>query len=190
MNEQKFQLGVKYGEFAARLGQGDYWGVAVDFIKLELEQEIDELTESASEKLLSAGAQRLVGVFTALKDIGIWLGNKALDEQFNAGVKAGYETYKANIGQGDYVDMMHIWWTFRGKGKIEKINDKVITKEMWLAQFAKIYAIENKTKEEPAPPKDIVATEKVIKKTAVVHFFKLKYSLKGTSSFLAPFSTF
>src|SRR3989344_6509252 len=35
---KKFQLGVKYGEFAARLGQGDYWGVAVDFIKLELEQ--------------------------------------------------------------------------------------------------------------------------------------------------------
>src|SRR3989338_11357000 len=118
---KKFQLGVKYGEFAVRLKQGDYWGVAEDFVKFELEQEIDELTESASEKLLSAGAQRLVGVFTALKDAGIWLGNKALDAQFNFNVKVLYQSYKANIGQGDYVDMMHIWWTFRGKGKIEKI---------------------------------------------------------------------
>src|SRR3989344_3597329 len=95
---EEFQLGVKYVEFVARLDQGDYWGVAVDFIKFELEQEVDELTDLASEKLLSAGAQRLVGVFTALKDTGEWLGNKALDAQFNIGVKAGYELYKENGG--------------------------------------------------------------------------------------------
>src|SRR3989338_4181008 len=166
---KKFQLGVKYGEFAVRLKQGDYWGVAVDFVKFELEQEIDELTESASEKLLSAGAQRLVGVFTALKDAGIWLGNKALDAQFNIGVKALYEEYKENKGDSGF---MLAWWTKYGTGKLKDLG----TFDEWMNKFAKVYALEKQLTATPPTTKDIVATEKTIKKTAIVHFFKLKYS--------------
>lgn len=173
---KKFRLGVKYGEFAERLAQGDYWGVAADFIKFQLDKEVDKLTDLTSKKLLSAGAQRLVGVFTALKDTGIWLGNKALDAQFNDGVKAGYEIYKANVGQADFRDMMDIWWVQFGKGKITKINDKEITEEMWIEKFGQIYAIEKKLTEKPPTAEDIKTTAKVIKKTAVVDFFKLKYS--------------
>ena len=65
----KFQTGVKYGEFASRLWQGDYWGVAVDFVKFKLGEEWDELTDRATKKLLSEGAQKLLGTFTALKDM-------------------------------------------------------------------------------------------------------------------------
>src|SRR3989344_2068899 len=166
---KKFQLGVKYGEFAVRLKQGDYWGVAEDFVKFELEQEIDELTESASEKLLSAGAQRLVGVFTALKDAGIWLGNKALDAQFNIGVKALYEEYKENKGDSGF---MLAWWTKYGTGKLKDLG----TFDEWMNKFAKVYALEKQLTATPPTTKDIEATEKTIKKTAIIHFFKLKYS--------------
>ncbi|MDP3957350.1 MAG: hypothetical protein Q8Q10_02505, partial [bacterium] len=45
---KKFQVGVKYGEFASRLWQGDYWGVAVDFVKFKLGEEWDELVDMAT----------------------------------------------------------------------------------------------------------------------------------------------
>src|SRR3989338_9037176 len=165
---KKFQLGVKYGEFAARLKQGDYWGVAEDFVKFELEQEIDELTESASEKLLSAGAQRLVGVFTALKDAGIWLGNKALDWRFNEGVEVGYRLYKENGGDPEF---MGGWWGYYAKAKLRDLG----TFDEWMGKFAQVYALEKQLTATPPTTKDIVATEKTIKKTAIVHFLKLKY---------------
>src|SRR3989338_481076 len=166
---KKFQLGVKYGEFAARLKQGDYWGVAEDFVKFELEQEIDELTESASEKLLSAGAQRLVGVFTALKDAGIWLGERALDWRFNQGVEVGYRLYKENGGDPEF---MGGWWGYYAKAKLRDLG----TFDEWMGEFAKVYALEKQLTATPPTTKDIVATEKTIKKTAIVHFLKLKYS--------------
>lgn len=172
---KEFQLGVKYGEFATRLYQGDYWGVAVDFVKFELGNEVDRLTESATKKLLSAGAQRMLTVFTALKDTGIWLGNKALDMQFNAAVKAGYEMHKANVGQADYRVMMDIWWIKYGKGKISKIDNKEITEEMWLAQFSKAYGHETVATAAPENAKEMAVAEKVLKKAAVVKLFALKY---------------
>lgn len=172
---KEFQLGLKYGEFATRLYQGDYWGVAADFVKFELGREVDRLTESATKKLLSAGAQRMLGVFTALKDTGIWLGNKALDMQFNAAVSAGYETHKANVKQADYRVMMDIWWIKYGTGKITKINDKEITEEMWLEKFGQAYGKEKSVTESPEKAKDLVVAEKIIKKDAVVRLFSLKY---------------
>src|SRR3989344_9679917 len=171
---KKFQLGVKYGEFAARLKQGDYWGVAVDFVKFELEQEIDELTESASEKLLSAGAQRLVGVFTALKDAGIWLGERALDWRFNEGVEVGYRLYKENGGDPAF---MGGWWGYYAKAKLRDLG----TFDEWMGKFAQVYALEKQLTATPPTTKDIVATEKTIKKTAIVHFFKLKYPGIGSN---------
>lgn len=165
---KKFQLGVKYGEFYARLYQGDYWGVAADFIKFELGREVDRLTDMASKKLLSAGAQRLAGVFTALKDTGIWLGNKALDAQFNTGVKVGYELYKENEGDSAF---MQGWWTKYGKAKLRDLGDF----PEWMNKFAEVYALEKQLTTTPPTTKDIVATEKAIKKTAIVDFFKLKY---------------
>ncbi|OGZ30320.1 MAG: hypothetical protein A3J00_03060 [Candidatus Niyogibacteria bacterium RIFCSPLOWO2_02_FULL_45_13] len=171
---KKFQLGVKYGEFAVRLKQGDYWGVAVDFVKFELEQEIDELTESASEKLLSAGAQRLVGVFTALKDAGIWLGERALDWRFNEGVEVGYRLYKENGGDPEF---MGGWWGYYAKAKLRDIGDF----PEWMDKFAKVYALEKQLTATPPTTIDIVATEKTIKKTAIVHFFKLKYPGIGSN---------
>ena len=166
---KKFQLGVKYGEFYARLSEGDYWGVAADFIKFELGREVDTLTDMASKKLLSAGAQRLAGVFTALKDAGIWLGNKALDMQFNAGVKVGYEEYRVVGGDPAF---MQGWWTKYGNAK--KLRD-VGDFDVWMDKFAKIYALEKQLTAAPPTTKDIAATEKTIKKAAVVDFFKLKY---------------
>lgn len=178
---KEFQLGVKYGEFATRLYQGDYWGVASDFIKFELGREVDRLTDSATKRLLSAGAQRMLGVFTALKDTGIWLGNKALDMQFNAGVKAGYETYKSNYGHADLQVMMDIWWIQNGKGKITKINDTEITEEMWITKFAQAYAVEKQATEAPEKAKEIAVAAKVLKKAAVIHLLSLKYPGMGTN---------
>src|SRR3989344_4701974 len=171
---KKFQLGVKYGEFAVRLKQGDYWGVAVDFVKFELEQEIDELTESASVKLLSAGAQRLVGVFTALKDAGIWLGERALDWRFNEGVEVGYRLYKENGGDPEF---MGGWWGYYAKAKLRDLG----TFDEWMGEFAKVYALEKQLTATPPTTKDIVATEETIKKTAIIHFFKLKYPGIGSN---------
>src|SRR3989338_9877599 len=152
--DKKYQLGTKYGEFSARLYQGDSWGVAADFIKFELGREVDTLTDMASKKLLSAGAQRLAGVFTALKDAGIWLGNKALDMQFNAGVKVGYEEYRVVGGDPAF---MQGWWTKYGNAK--KLRD-VGDFDVWMDKFAKIYALEKQLTAAPPTTKDIAATEK------------------------------
>lgn len=174
----KFQTGVKYGEFASRLWQGDYWGVAVDFVKFKLGEEWDELTDYATGKAFSKGAQRLLGVFTALKDLGEWTGNKALDMQFSAGVKTGWQTYKENVSQSDLQEMMVIWWIQYGKNaKLNELGDVFV----WKEKFAKVYALQKQVEEKPIAPEEIAKVQKEIKKTAVVSFFKLKYPGIGSN---------
>src|SRR3989338_7210170 len=101
--------------------------------------------------------------------MGIWLGNKALDAQFNFNVKVLYQSYKENGGDHSFILP---WWTKYGTGKLKDLG----TFDEWMGRFAKVYALEKQLTATPPTTKDIVATEKVIKKTAVVHFFKLKYS--------------
>ncbi|MDP3948502.1 MAG: hypothetical protein Q8Q17_00980, partial [bacterium] len=166
------QVGVKYGEFASRLWQGDYWGVAVDFVKFKLGEEWDELVDMATKKVLSEGAQRMLGVFTALKDIGEWTGNKALEIQFNNAIKAGWQTYKDNYESTDLQVMIDIWWIEYGNNaKLNELGDVGV----WKNKFAEVYALQNQVEETPVVPKEIAQVQKVIKKTAVVSFFKLKY---------------
>ncbi|MDP3955932.1 MAG: hypothetical protein Q8Q18_01670, partial [bacterium] len=166
------QVGVKYGEFASRLWQGDYWGVAVDFVKFKLGEEWDELVDMATKKVLSEGAQRMLGVFTALKDIGEWTGNKALEIQFNNAIKVGWQTYKDNYESTDLQVMIDIWWIDYGNNaKLNELGDVGV----WKNKFAKVYALQNQVKETPVAPEEIAQVQKVIKKTAVVSFFKLKY---------------
>ena len=165
---KEFQLGVKYGEFATRFYLGDYWGVAADFAKFQWGQAVDKLTDLGTKKLLSAGAQRLLGVFTALKDSGIWLGNKALESRFNEAVQVGYRLYKESGGDPAF---MNGWWGYYSKAKLRDLGDF----DVWMGKFAKVYALETNAKKAPVASADIVATEKAIKKVAIVHFFTLKY---------------
>jgi len=171
----KFQTGVKYGEFASRLWQGDYWGVAVDFVKFKLGEEWDELTDRATKKLLSEGAQKLLGTFTALKDIGEWAGDKALNIEFSNGIKAGWQTYKENVGGSDLSDlqiMMDIWWNQYGNNaKLNELGDVFV----WKEKFAKVYELQKKTEEKPATSQEVAKVQKEIKKSAVISFFKIKY---------------
>lgn len=174
----KFQTGVKYGEFASRLWQGDYWGVAVDFVKFELGEEWDELTDYATGKAFSKGAQRLLGVFTALKDLGEWTGNKALDMQFSAAVKAGWQIYKENVSQSDLQVMMDIWWNQYGNNaKLNELGDVFV----WKEKFAKVYALQKQVEEKPIAPEEIAKVQKAIKKSAVISFFKIKYPSIGSN---------
>lgn len=174
----KFQTGVKYGEFASRLWQGDYWGVAVDFVKFKLGEEWDELTDYATEKAFSKGAQRLLGVFTALKDLGEWTGNKALDIQFSNAIKAGWQTYKENVSQSDLQEMLDIWWgQYGNNAKLNELGNVFA----WKEKFAKVYALQKQVEEKPIAPEEIAKVQQAIKKSAVISFFKIKYPGIGSN---------
>src|SRR3989344_3461508 len=69
------------------------------------------------------------------------------------------------------------WWGYYAKAKLRDIGDF----PEWMDKFAKVYALEKQLTATPPTTIDIVATEKTIKKTAIVHFFKLKYPGIGSN---------
>src|SRR3989344_1231874 len=174
----RFNVGLKYGEFYVRLWQGDYWGVAWDFVKFELSEKWDEFVDAATKKAFSEGTQRTLAVFSALKSLGEWAGNRAMDMQFNAAVRAGWQTYLDSASGSDLQDMMDIWWTQYGNNaKLNELGDVFV----WKEKFAKVHALQNQTQATTSNASEVVQVQKAIKKSAVISYFQLKYPGIGSN---------